>query len=116
MTGDDHPEPGTARFQEFFFVLHSVGSASALAMPWPVGPRNSGQSSLEALALVRTTPSSARRIIDRGMRSSERSEGGRQVRTTNGARIVRRESGNVGLLRDPLHGFGLDGVGGTTPG
>ena len=47
-TGDDQPEPGTDCFHATFFVVdHSSGRPVADACPWPLGPRNSGQSPIE---------------------------------------------------------------------
>src|SRR5687768_4287488 len=48
-TGDDQPRPGTLIFQATFLdVSHSTGTFVAVEMPWPVGPRNWGQSSARA--------------------------------------------------------------------
>ena len=49
ITGDDQPRPGTSCFQTTFFPsAHSIGNPVELERPWPVGPRNSGQSSWAA--------------------------------------------------------------------
>src|SRR5271166_1778837 len=54
MMGEDHALPGTGCFQTTFLVLlHSSGSLPEPTMPWPVGPRNSGQfSALTGAALT----------------------------------------------------------------
>ena len=45
-TGDDHPSPGTRVFHTTLRdSLHSNGTPRSVEWPWPVGPRNSGQSS-----------------------------------------------------------------------
>src|SRR5262249_38267413 len=42
--GEDQPSPGIGTFHATFFVaLHSLGRLRSVEMPWPVGPRNSGQ-------------------------------------------------------------------------
>src|SRR4051794_30195956 len=47
--GDDQPWPVIGVFQAtFLVVLHSTGTLLPAYIPWPVGPRNSGQFSARA--------------------------------------------------------------------
>jgi hypothetical protein len=64
-TGDDHPRPATGAFHATFFVgLHSTGTPVADDTPWPVGPRNCGQSSATPIdgtaSAARSQPTSGR--------------------------------------------------------
>ena len=52
ITGDDHPEPLTRTFHETFLLsLQLSGRPVSVEWPWPVGPRNSGQSAAYATSL-----------------------------------------------------------------
>src|ERR1700730_6108739 len=56
-TGDDHPRPGIGVFQMTLRdSLHSTGTPRSVECPWPVGPRNCGQSSALAAAPGNATP------------------------------------------------------------
>src|SRR5262245_9242535 len=48
MMGVEEPDPGKSTFHAMFSVaLHFVGSSLSGLVPWPVGPRNCGQSEPE---------------------------------------------------------------------
>ena len=54
--GDDHPRPGTGTFHATFLSApHRTGTPVAAETPWPVGPRNCGQSSARAEENVEPT-------------------------------------------------------------
>src|SRR5215218_8103631 len=62
--GDDHPFPGTSTFQRTFSVsLQWTGRPVALECPWPVGPRNSVQSSATARSGLMPTSSAINRSV-----------------------------------------------------
>src|SRR3954465_5919812 len=51
-TGEDQPRPGiSARQTMFEELLQWTGTFRALEIPWPPGPRNWGQSSVEAVPI-----------------------------------------------------------------
>src|SRR5262249_28294860 len=109
-TGDDQPLPGSSCFQATFFVgSHSVGKEPDGTRPWPVGPRNSGQSSACRVGTKQKAAVAASAKNDRVMRKS--SGRGRLVGWS-----VRKRKAACHLLGRPRHGLGLDVVGGAVAG
>src|SRR5579872_1090276 len=73
--GDDQPRPVIGCFQVTFFAgPHSVGRLP-VAIPWPVGPRNAGQSSARTGAKEKRPLKNSAGRLNRNGRSSW-SEGG----------------------------------------